>query len=282
MNEKIKQRIITGFQYIALLIFAFLFFVPILWALYSSIRYETAMFSGKIFENPLGLTLAHYQKIFASETQANFDIYILNSIKVAILAVSFVVVIGIMGAYVLSRYRMRAQKALILAFLSSQMFPGVLMTVSIFSFFYKLNIANSTIGLALGHMVGGLPFALWMMKGYIDAIPKELDEAGRLDGLGVGGILFHIILPLAAPGLAVASFYAFMVSWGDYLYASVLINSNSARTLPLALSAFFSSQQVQWGPINAAVIVSLAPTVLLFILLQKQIVEGLASGGVKG
>ncbi|MGL5955748.1 MAG: carbohydrate ABC transporter permease [Brevinema sp.] len=273
--------IIKIVQYLLMFLYISILLIPVLWIIYCSFRYESALFTTEIFSNPQGLTFSHYQKLFFTSDTANFLIYTTNSLKVAILTVSFVVIIGLSGAYILSRYRLKYQNGIILLFLSSQMFPGILMTISIFSFFYKLNLTNSLWGLSLGHLVGGLPFALWMMKGYIDAIPKELDEAARIDGLGVVGILNYIIFPLAAPGLAVACFYAFMGSWGDYLFASVIIESQQNQTLPLGLARFFSSQQVQWGAINAAVVISLLPTVLLFLLLQKSIVEGLTSGGIK-
>lgn len=282
--QNINKKIIISLQYIALALYYIAFFVPIIWVLYSSFRVDTAMFSGKILSNPEGLTLKHYGEVMipGGDSVSYFPIYTLNSLKTAIITVLFVVLIGLSGAYILSRYRMKYKNALMFTLLSSQMFPGVLVVLSIFSFFYRLKLTDSIFGISLGHMVGGLPFAIMMMKSYIDSIPYELDEQGRIDGLGVFGILFKVILPLAAPGIAVAAFYGFMVSWGDYLYASVLSSTLRSQTLPLGLARYFSSQQLKWGLINAATIITIAPTVIIFAMLQKHVVSGLTSGSVKG
>lgn len=277
------NKFLRVLQYIALLSFYFVFFAPVIWIIYSSFRVDTALFSGKIFSNPDGLTLLHYKNtLFTGEHGPFFMIYTWNSFRVAVLVVLLVLVIGLAGSYVLSRYRMKARSVLLFTMLSSQMFPSVLVLLSIFAFFYRLNLTDSIIGIALGHVIGALPFGILMMKSYIDSIPKELDESARIDGLGIIGIIRHVILPLAAPGIAVAAFYAFMISWGDYLYASVISTSISTQTLPLGLARYFSSQQVKWGIINAATVISIAPTILIFALLQRHVVSGLTSGAVKG
>lgn len=282
--KNINKKIIRVFQYTALFLFYAVFFIPIIWVLYSSFRMDSSLFSGKILSNPDGLTLKHYAEVMVPQVDSIsfFPIYTLNSLKVGLLTVCFVVVTGLSGAYILSRYRMKYKNALMFTLLSSQMFPSVLVVLSIFSFFYRLKLTDSIVGISLGHMVGALPFAIMMMKSYIDSIPHELDESGRIDGLGVFGILVKVILPLAAPGIAVAAFYGFMASWGDYLYASVLSSTIKSQTLPLGLARYFSSQQIKWGLINAATIITIAPTVLIFAILQKYVVSGLTSGSVKG
>lgn len=279
-----RKRPIIVLQYIVLISYYLIFFIPVIWVFYSSFRVDTSLFLGKVFENPDGLTLRHYREVLfpAKDGGSNFPIYTLNSFKIAVIAVTLVIFVGLTGAYVLSRYRMKYKNCIMFALLSSQMFPGVLVLLSLFSFFYKLHLTDNIFAIALGHMIGSIPFALMMMKSYIDAIPVELDESGRIDGLGVWGILIKIILPLAAPGIAVAAFYAFIVSWGDYMYALVLSTSIKSTTLPLGLARYFSSQQIKWGLINAATIISIMPTIIIFAILQKQVVSGLTTGAVKG
>lgn len=279
-----KKKSVLILQYFLLILYYLAFFIPVLWVLYSSFRADTALFSGKVFYNPEGLTLRHYKSVLipGEDVGSNFPIYTFNSFKIAFISVIIVIFVGLTGAYVLSRYRMKYKNALMFTLLSSQMFPGVLVLLSLFSFFYKLHLTDSIFAIALGHAIGGIPFALMMMKSYIDSIPVELDESGRIDGLSAGGILIRIILPLTAPGIAVAAFYAFMTSWGDYMYALVLSTSLHSTTLPLGLARYFSSQQIKWGLINAATIVSVLPTILVFAILQKQVVSGLTSGSVKG
>jgi ABC-type glycerol-3-phosphate transport system permease component len=145
----------------------------------------------------------------------------------------------------------------------------------------NLGLVDSHIGLILTHTSITLPFALWMLTGYFKAIPQELDQAALIDGCSRLGVLFRIIYPVALPGLVVAGFFAFVVSWGDYLFVSILSQSNETQTLPIGLQAFMQSLQVRWGLITAGTVIAIVPTVLFFAAVQRRLVAGLTAGAVK-
>ena len=270
-----------GAYVLLILIFLFLIF-PFLWVIDSSVRFEQNLFSGKFLENVGGLTLQHYKSVLSAGASGQFRVYFTNSLIIAVSSTVVVMLLSLVGAYALSRFKLRGKNGILLTILSSNMFPHVLLSVGIFGILFDFHLVDSYIGIILTHIILGLPFGLWLVKGYFDALPIDLDEAARLDGVGSLGILFKILVPIAAPGMVVAGFYAFMVSWGDFLFVSIISQSLETQTLTIGLNKFFGSTQVQWGPINAATVVTIAPTIVIFGLLQKYIVSGLASGAVKG
>ncbi|MBM7556661.1 carbohydrate ABC transporter permease [Halanaerobacter jeridensis] len=273
------RKILIG-KYIALIMFLLFIITPFMWILYSSFRTEASLFSGQFFAG--GLTLKHYSNVLGAGQTGQFKTYFLNSFIIASISTVVVVILSLLGAYALSRFKMKFKDGIILSLLSANMFPRVLLLIPLFGVLFDLQLIDSYIGIIITHIILGLPFGLWLVKGYFDSVPKELDEAAKIDGLGPIGILFKIIVPITAPGMVVAGFYAFMVSWGDYLFSSVISQSLSTQTLPIGLNKFFGSSQIQWGSINAAVVITIIPTIILFSVLQKWIVEGLASGAVKG
>jgi len=278
-----EKRSILILKYIALISLALFILIPFIWLFYSSFRTEAALFSGTFLENEEGLIINNYFKVFSSGgSTGDFLVYFKNSIIIAVITTIVVVTISVFGAYSLSRFNLKFKNGFIVTMLLSNMFPWVLLVIPIFGVLFTLNLIDSYIGIIFTHIILGLPFSIWLIKGYFDGVPQELDDAAMIDGLGPFGTLIRVILPVAAPGIVVASFYSFMVSWGDFLFVSVISQSMDTKTLPIGLNNFFGSTQVAWGSINAATVISIIPTILLFSLLQKWIVEGLTSGAVKG
>ena len=277
-----KSRKFEPLQYLLLIGFFLFIITPFLWLLYSSFRFETNMFSGEIMKNIGGFTFENYKDVIGAGPSGQFVTYFKNSLIIAVISTFCVMAISIFAAYALSRFPMRGKNVVITMLLSANMFPQVLLVIPLFGILFKIQLIDSFLGIILTHIVLGLPFSVWLVKGYFDAIPRDLDEAAQIDGLGPIKTLFLVILPISAPGVVVSGFYAFMVSWGDFLFASIISQSMKTQTLTIGLNKFFGSTQVMWGPINAAVVVTIIPTVILFAFLQKWIVEGLASGAVKG
>jgi len=196
--------------------------------------------------------------------------------------VMFIVVFfGSLGAYGLSRFPLKGKQVLMLAALLPQFFPYVLVLVPFYVLMSNLGLVDTHFGLILTHTSITLPFALWMLTGYFNAIPRELDQAAAIDGCSKLAILFRILYPIALPGLVVAGFFAFVVSWGDYLFVSILSQSNATQTLPLGLQSFLQSLQVKWGLITAGTVIAIVPTILFFAVVQRRLVAGLTAGAVK-
>jgi multiple sugar transport system permease protein len=212
--------------------------------------------------------------------------YFVNSIVVSTVASLASVAVGLLAAYALSRYRFRGRQAFSIAVLSTQMFPGILFLLPLFVIFVNLsqatgiNLYQSRLGLIITYMTFTLPFAIWMLAGYLDSVPRELDEAAKVDGCGPLGAFVRVVIPAAIPGIVAVTIYAFMTSWGEVLFASVLTN-DSTRTLAVGLQGYATQNDVYWNQIMAASLTVSVPVVIAFLLMQRYLVAGLTAGSVK-
>ncbi|MFE6614548.1 carbohydrate ABC transporter permease [Amycolatopsis sp. NPDC057786] len=212
--------------------------------------------------------------------------YFVNSLVISGSAAILSVVIAIFAAYALSRFRFRGKNFFKMTVLSTQMFPGILFLLPLFLIF--VNIGNTTgivlygsrLGLIITYLTFSLPFAIWMLAGYIDSIPKELDEAAMVDGTGPLGALVRVVIPAAMPGIVAVGIYSFMTAWGEVLFASVMTDSGT-RTLAVGLQEYSTQVQVYWNQVMAASLIVSVPVVAGFLLLQRYLVAGLTAGAVK-
>jgi multiple sugar transport system permease protein len=212
--------------------------------------------------------------------------YFMNSLVVSSISSVTSVAIALLAAYSLSRYRFRGRQTFSVAVLSTQMFPGILFLLPLFVIFVNiskatgLNLYGSRLGLILTFLTFTLPFSIWMLTGYLDSIPRALDEAAKVDGAGPLGALFRVVVPAATPGIVAVAIYSFMTAWGEVLFASVMTN-DSSRTLAVGLRAYATQNQVYWNQIMAASITVSLPIVIAFLLLQRFMVSGMTAGAVK-
>jgi len=170
-----------------------------------------------------------------------------------------------------------------MAFLVSQMFPGTLMLIPLYIIVVQwLGLGSSYIGLVLVYTTTAIPFCVWMLKGYFDTIPRELEESALIDGASQATIFYRIVLPLAKPAVAVTALFSFMTGWNEFIQAATFINKETMYTAPVGLRFFVGGFQQQWGYFAAGSIVAAIPVVLLFLFLQKFLVSGLTAGAVKG
>ncbi|WP_328911386.1 carbohydrate ABC transporter permease [Streptomyces sp. NBC_00234] len=239
--------------------------------------------SGKFQWVPSGLTVRPYFDIWETVPLAD---YFVNSLVVAGSATVLSVVIAVFAAYAVSRYSFRGKRVFTVTVLSTQMFPGILFLLPLFLIY--VNIGNATgialfgsrAGLILTYLTFSLPFSIWMLIGYFDSVPRDLDEAAKVDGCGPLGALFRVIVPAAIPGIVAVAVYAFMTAWGEVLFASVMTN-DATRTLAVGLQGYSTQNDVYWNQIMAASLVVSVPVVAGFLLLQRYLVTGLTAGAVK-
>ncbi|MFD7720293.1 carbohydrate ABC transporter permease [Streptomyces sp. NPDC059814] len=239
--------------------------------------------SGKFHWIPSGLTVQPYFDIWKTVPLAR---YFANSLIVAGSATVLSVIIAVFSAYAVSRYKFRGKRVFTVTVLSTQMFPGILFLLPLFLIF--VNIGNSTGialygsrgGLILTYLTFSLPFSIWMLIGYFDSIPQDLDEAALVDGCGPLGALFRVVVPAAVPGIVAVAVYAFMTAWGEVLFASVMTN-DTTRTLAVGLQGYATQNDVYWNQVMAASLVVSIPIVAGFLLLQRYLVAGLTAGAVK-
>jgi multiple sugar transport system permease protein len=232
---------------------------------------------------PSELTVRPYIDIWHTVPLAR---YFLNSLIVSGSATVCSVVVAVFAAYAVSRYRFPGRRFFTVTVLSTQMFPGILFLLPLFLIF--VNIGNSTGialygsrgGLILTYLTFSLPFSIWMLVGYFDSIPRDLDEAAMTDGCGPLGALFRVVVPAAVPGIVAVAVYAFMTAWGEVLFASVMTN-DTTRTLAVGLQGYSTQTDVYWNQVMAASLVVSVPVVAGFLLLQRYLVAGLTAGAVK-
>jgi len=212
--------------------------------------------------------------------------YFVNSLIVSSAATLISLVIAVFAAYAVSRYRFKGRSVFTTTVLSTQMFPGVLFLLPLFLIFVNINqatgiqLVGTRWGLIITYFTFVLPFSIWMLAGYFDNIPRELDEAAKVDGSGAMGALWHVVIPAARPGLIAVAIYSFMTSWGEVLFASVMTTDEN-RTLAVGLQLYSTQTNVYWNQIMAASLVVSIPIVVAFLLLQRNFVAGLTAGAVK-
>jgi len=232
---------------------------------------------------PTNLTFQPYIDIWSTVPLAH---YFANSLIVAVCATVISVTVAIFAAYAISRYRFRGRGVFNVTVLSTQMFPGILFLLPLFVIFvnieraFGITLYGTYIGLIITYLTFSLPFSIWMLVGYFNSIPRELEEAALTEGATPIGALFRILIPISVPGIAAVAIYAFITAWGEVLFASVL-TTDETRTLAIGLRNYSSQTNVYWNQLMAAAIVVSAPVVIAFLAAQKWIVRGLTAGGVK-
>jgi multiple sugar transport system permease protein len=213
--------------------------------------------------------------------------YFLNSLIISTCSTVIAVLIAILAAYAISRYRFRGRQPFRFLILSTEMFPGILFLLPLFIIFVNIEqiigikLYGSYTGLVITYLTFALPFSIWMLVGFFDSIPRELEEAAMVDGATALGALFRILIPLSTPGIIAVGIFAFLTAWGEVLFASVLTDEGT-RTLAIGLQGYSTRSDVYWNQLMAASIVVSVPVVAAFLALQRYFVQGIAATGVKG
>ena len=250
---------------------------PVAWVLLVSVRGRDG------WKNPMeigeGLGLGNYTHVLADTA---FLRWFGNSVVVALFTMVIGVFISASAGYAVSRMRFPGRKTLMWTFLVTQMFPVAVLIVPMYTIMSTLGLIDSHHGLVLAYCSVSVPFCAWMLKGYFDTIPSEIDEAGRVDGLTPFGTFYRLILPLARPGLAVTAFYSFITAWGEVAFATQFMSSEEMYTLSVGLQSFVGQHKAEWGYMTAASVLITVPATAVFFFAQKHLVSGLTAGGTKG
>jgi arabinogalactan oligomer / maltooligosaccharide transport system permease protein len=273
-----RSRIASFGLHGALLLATIIAIFPVLWIVLSSFKPGYAQLSSEIqlIREP---TLENYRFVLFD---TNFPRWFLNSVVVA----GFTMLIGIFmsatAGYAVSRYNFPGKRTLMWTLLVTQMFPVAVLIVPIYTIMANLGLINTPASLIIAYCTVAVPFCSWLLKGYFDTIPRDLDEAGALDGLGPFGVFWRVVLPLARPGLAVTAFFTFLTAWGEVAYASAFIQSDRNFTLAYGLQQFVPQFNAQWEYLTAAAVLVTIPAGIVFLLVQRNLVAGLTAGGTKG
>ncbi|MCA9903970.1 MAG: carbohydrate ABC transporter permease [Anaerolineae bacterium] len=261
-------------------VFALLFVVvaPFYWIFSSSVKVPQEIIARVPTLFPQSFTTQHYNNLLDGSP---FLSYMGNSLIVAVGTMLITVVLSTLAAYGLYRLRFRGRKTLSRVILITYAFPGVLLLIPLYGMLSGVGLVDSLWALIIIDVTLAAPFATWMLQAFFRTIPLELEEAGALDGATRLGIIVRIILPLAAPGVASIAIFAFITSWTEYMFASVLILSESNRTLPVGLAGIVGQYQIDWGLLLAGATMTTLPVLILFAAFGRNFVEGLTAGAVK-
>jgi multiple sugar transport system permease protein len=273
-----------------ILVFGILAFslAPILWALISSISLPVELLTVPPHWIPHQPTLKNYITLLHPVARGlelgayEFNRSILNSFIASGITTVLCLVIGSITAYAYARLEFPGREASFLLIIFTQMLPSVALIIPIYILFYKLKLLDTLIGLILVYSTFTLPFVVWVMKGYFQAIPRELEDAARVDGCGRLGALFRIVLPLSSPGLVATGIFAFLGAWGEFFLTVVLASTTNSKTVTLVLAEFSGVYKADYGLITTAGILASIPPILLALFFGDLLVEGLTAGGVKG
>jgi ABC-type glycerol-3-phosphate transport system permease component len=228
---------------------------------------------------PEQATLANIVRLFE---QTRFLVYFRNSVFVASATVLLTLALATPGAYGLTRFRFRGRETIAATILFTYMFAPIMIIIPFYVLIRHLGLANTHLALILGYTAFSMPFALWMLRTFFQAIPLDLEEAALTDGAGRWRAVVYVILPMALPGIIATGIFTFILAWNDYIFVRILITSDELKTLPVGIADLYNSSVVDWGMIMSSGMLVIVPVVIVFSYIQKFLVASWGSGGVKG
>lgn len=260
-----------------LILIAFAFLLPILWAIMMSFktRIDALAMPPKWLFTP---TLENYRAVWGD---GRFFDYTKNSLIIATVSTSLGLLLGVPAAYSLARYRFRGQRSLLLGILATRMIPPVAFIIPFFIIFTRLSLNDTLTSVIILHLTIILGYVMWMMRSYFMEIPREIEEAALVDGCTVWQTFTRVVLPISGPGLATTAIFSFIFSWNDFLYAMVLTTVD-AKTVPLGVYNWVAYEEIMWGELTATSVIAMIPVIIFYGFVQKALVRGLTMGAVKG
>ena len=267
-------------QYAALFLYVVFLGFPLLWLFSTAFKSpaELTQLTPTVF--PTDWTLDNFTVAFE---QSQLLGALRNSLVVAVATAVITTLIALPAAYAIARYRNAVHNVSIAWILVSQVFPFILIVIPVFIVLKNLGLINTLPGLVIVYVVWALPFTLWMLQGYVAAIPRDLEEAAATDGAGKPTILRLIVFPLLLPGLVATSMFAFISAWNEFFFALVIIQNPSLQTAPLLLARYVGAEgSVNLGPLAATALITTLPSLVIFAIIQRKLVSGMLSGSVKG
>ena len=275
VNKQTGPRLELFGLHVFLLHAAAIIIVPVVWII------DVAVSPGNVLGGKIGdaFTLEHFQAILGGEA---FWTWTRNSVIVAVGTTIAGLLLAVPAGYAFSRYDFAGRKQSMFLFMLVQMFPGIIILVPYFMVMKSLGLLNTSIGLIIAYSVTALPLCVWMLKGFFDTVPRALEEAAVLDGCSQLEVFFRIVLPLSMPAVAITALFSFLAAWNEFLLALVFNTSNESYTLPVGLASMIPVVGQQWGDFAAASIVVSIPVVVLFVVFQRALIQGMSAGSVKG
>ena len=277
MNVKELAR--RAFVYIGAAFLAFVCGFPLVWMIITSVKPSGEILSPEFRLLPTAPTLAAYGRLI---TQTEFVTFFTNSFIVSLATTLITILVGTLAAYAVTRYEFLGRRTFSTTILFVYMFSPIMIIVPLYVVLRSLGLINTRAGLVLSYTTFALPFCLWMLRSFFKSIPIDLEFAALVDGASRAQAVWHVIMPLAFPGVVAVSVFTFLVAWNDYLFARVLIASSGLKTLPVGVQDMVDASATDWALLMAAGVLITLPVFLAFLFLQKYLIAGWGTGGIKG
>jgi multiple sugar transport system permease protein len=277
MQQSLAARIaINLFAWAVVGVVAF----PLLWTIVTSLKPQTELFRIPPSLLPTEITFEHYRKLLL---ETKFLHYFANSVIVAVATTVLVIVVALLGAHSLVRFAYPGRERLAQLVLFTYLLPSVVLIIPLYLLLVEAGVANTLFSLTIAYTTFALPFALWLLRSFMAGIPQDLEAAAMVDGASRMGAFFDVILPQALPGIISTALFTFILAWNEYLFALVLVNTDTARTLTTGvITMLVTSFHIEWSMLMAASVMMSVPVIVVFAFLQKHLTRGFGAGGVKG
>ena len=268
---------------VALLAFLAFALIPFLWMLTASLEPQTSLYREHLSLLPNPLTLANYKALFSADPVAGTDFprYFVNSLIVVCCTVVLSLLISVPAAYGFSRYRFMGKQAILYGILLQSIFPLVNFLIPLYILMQDIGLIGTYAALIIAYLTFSLPLNIWILKGFFDGIPTDMEMSARLDGASPWRAFLEIAIPPAMPGIVATAIFTFILAWDEYLYALTMISSASMRTLPLGIFTYFSEGVPNWSGLTATAIAMSIPVIVVFLVLQKYFIAALTKGALK-
>jgi ABC-type glycerol-3-phosphate transport system permease component len=277
ISKRAKQK--QMFQTFVIAITAFILILPFLWMISTSFKQAHEIFNPNPRWFPSEFRFINYVGIWL---RPFFPTYLVNSVIVSIFTMVISLISAILAGYGISRFKFKGRTLFSVVLIVVQMFPAMLLLIPLYIIMQKFGLINTRLSMVIAYTTFAMPFCTWMIKGYFDTIPEQLEEAARIEGYGRLRILLHIVIPLSAPGIVTVAMFAFVLSWQEYLYALTFARTEEMRTLTVGLSLMQGQHgSVNWGEIMAGSVIACIPGLVLFMYLEKYLVKGFTMGALK-
>ena len=280
MKRSTKKRIIGAVRFVILAFFFLLVVLPIYWMVITSFKTNPEIINAQhITYYPHTVTMENYESLFS---MLDYGVYLKNSVIITLATAVVVVILSVFGGYGLARFTFKGKGSVLIFFLLTQMIPSILVIIPLYVAFAKMGLINTHFALFIFYTVTNLPFCVMTMRSFFERIPYVLEEAAYVDGCSKMETLRKIVLPVMFPGIVAVFVFAFIGAWNELIAGTIFINTPDMWTIPVGLKSLVGKYSVQWGALMAGGVLALLPSGIMFVFVQKYVVEGLTAGAVKG